>query len=186
MDFDIRSWKSVVAALFAGLLSILQHAFGNPFSTEMHGRGLAFVCILLLLDWALGTGLAIAQGKWRYSKLRQGASKLAVWGVILVVSHRLQFPIGIAWADPLLDFTGDYLLVYLIWVDLMSVLRHLVALALQTGVSVPGLPQAVEVIDKWHSGAMQRVLPPGCPQPETCASTCARCNNGKPKGVPPS
>lgn len=177
MDYDIRSWKSAVAALFAALLSIMQHAFGNPLSTEMNGRGLAIVCILLLLDWALGTGLAISQSRWSYPKLRQGASKLAVWGVILLVSHRLQFPIGIPWADPLLDFTGDYLLVYLIWVDLMSVLRHLVALALLTGVSVPGLPQAVEVIDKWHSGAMERVLPPGCPQPEAC-------NNGKSKGDP--
>ena len=183
MDFiDLRSWKSAVAALFAGLMSILQHAFGNPFSTEMHGRGLAIVCVLLLLDWALATGMAIASGTWRFSRLRRGASKLAVWGVILLVSHRLQYAIGVPWADVMLDFTGDYLLVYLIWVDLMSVLRHLVALAMLSGVSMPGLPEVIDRVDAWHSGALKRIAPPGCPQPDSCASTCAQCN-GKKKGA---
>lgn len=152
---DLRDWKAFVAALLAGAVTGLEALVGNPWSPD--GRALFLVVVMMLLDFVIGTASAIATRSWKFARLRQGAGKLLLWGAMLVVARQLSRPIGVMGADALLRFVSDYLLVYLILVDLVSVLKHCVTLALLYGVAVPGLDRLIRYVEQWHE---QQLLPP--------------------------
>lgn len=147
-------WKGKAAACLTGLAAILEWLVGNP--TAPDGRALLLVIVMMVADFVLGTVAAICTKSWAFARLKRGAGKLLLWGAMLVVARQLSRPIGVLGADPLLRFTSDYLLVYLILVDLVSVLRHCVQLAVLSGVSVPGLDRLIQRVEAWHE---QQILP---------------------------
>jgi len=154
-----RDWRGGAAAVMSSILAVLQWLVGNPF--EADGRALLLVVVMMLSDFALGTTVAVIKRRWRFTRLRQGVGKLLLWGAMLVVARQLSRPIGVLGADPLLRFVADYLLLYLILVDLVSVLRHIAALARVAGVSVLGLERLIGWVEAWHDQATPESLAPG-------------------------
>lgn len=141
-------WKAWFAVLGTATLSVLEWLIGNPFSPE--GHLILLVIIFSVMDFVFGTVCAIAARTWKFIRLKQGIGKLLLWGAMLVVSRQLAQPIDVVGVNQLLKFISAYLLVYLILVDLISVLKHCVAFSFVIGVDVPFLNRLIVIIQRWH------------------------------------
>lgn len=141
-------WKAWGAGLGTAMLSLLEWLVGNPLGPD--GHLILLVIMMSLLDFLSGTTAAIATRTWRFQRLKQGIGKLAIWGFMLIIARQCSRPVGVMGGDQLFKFVADYLLIYLILVDLISSLKHVAALSLIWGVEVSFLARLIDVIQRWH------------------------------------
>lgn len=125
----------------------------------------ALVGVFVFTDWVLGTVLALRTGTWTFRQFAAGARKLALWGVILLVAAALRYPWGLT-IDAGMKFFSDYLLLYVVLVELLSVLRNICALALMDGLNLPGLKAFVDALERWGDTGMARLRQAIVPPPE--------------------
>lgn len=159
----LNGWKSIAAATLSTVIAVLEFLVGNPAAAD--GRALALVISMMVADYVLGTTAAIATKTWSFPRLRQGAGKLLLWGAMLVIARQLARPIGVLGADAVLKFASDYMLVYLVLVDLVSVLKHCMCLAVVSGVAMPWLDQLINVVQRWHPDLPMVQAPPPLREP---------------------
>lgn len=144
----MEGWKAWGAAIGTALLGVLEWLIGNPLGPE--GHLVLLVIIMSILDFVSGTTAAIATRTWRFARLKQGLGKLALWGFILVIARQCGKPVNVMGGDYLFKFVSDYLLIYLVLVDLISALKHVAALSLIWEVEIHFLTRLIDVVQRWH------------------------------------
>lgn len=152
------SWKAAVAWVLSSWLLIAEALVGNPFLPE--GRGLALVIILFLTDAFLAIIIAFNVGTFRIARLKSCLGKIMVWGILLMISKQLGKPIEVAWVDPALNIFSQYIIVQLVFIDLVSILKHIISASRVFNFNAPGLDALILLIERWHDTSMpQNVLP---------------------------
>ena len=150
------SGKSLAACCCAVGMTAAEWCWGDP--TTPDGRGLALVCVLLLVDFLLGNMVALLARpvEWEFARFRRALTKLLTWGSLLLIARRFAEPIGIVWADPVMHWMSDYLIVTMVFVDLGSILRHLRRLSALGNVRTPMLDRAFDAIDAMTERIMKK------------------------------
>jgi hypothetical protein len=148
------SWKTVVAAGLAMIMTGAEWAFGDP--TTPDGRGLALVCVLFFVDFLISNVVALLARpvEWQWARFKKLPGKALLWASLLLIARQLSVPVGIMWADPVLRWMSELLIISLAMTDLGSILRHLRRLSAMGNVRTPLLDRAFTLMD----AATEKVL----------------------------
>ena len=168
---DLFSWKAAAAAVIALVGWTVEMLVGDLYGPQ--ARGIELVIFMMSADFIAGSWAAILTKTWTWERLRGAVGKLLLWAMLVLVAVRIvRYTTGNMPMDAAFGYVSDFLIAYLVFCDLLSVLGHAVTLAGVLHLKMPLLSRLILLLEGWQDkGILPNKVPkgadPDCTKPPT-------------------